>query len=240
MNKFQLIFFAVSVVLLLVGCASKTIVPVITESPVNKSVVQVQPEIVPAQVVVVESIPESLKELLANRWSVKSIKYDLKSTELSFQRTFRIRSDKMVVTPAGTETLEYNSSFFTTIFIDIPQKTANAYCDISRSCRGVEKGPFIVPFELYYAKTPYDWAQELESGKYAGLVEEPGEVLLEGRPTVSYKYSSAGTITEFYIEKFYGIPLKIESLDSSGNKKNWVYDSPAFNTVTPEQITPQV
>jgi len=228
-------------VLLLSACASK---PVSVAEPVASVIkeesLKVQSDDTPASVIVVESIPESLKELLAHRWSVKSITYDLKSTELSFQRTFRIKGDKMAVTPAGTETLEYNAQFFTTIFIDIPQKTANAYCDISRSCRGVEKGPFAVPFDLYYAKTPYDWAQELEIGKYSGLVEEPGEVLIEGRPTVSYKYKSAGTITEFYIEKFYGVPLKIESLDSSGNKKSWVYDSPAFNTVTPEQITPQV
>ncbi len=229
------------VLAVVVGCAPKPlpiIPPVQVSAPPEPSPQETQ--VSGSQVIVVQGIPDSLKILVGRRWAVKSLSYDFKSTELPYQRSFKIRGDAIAILPATSETLLYKGQYFTTIFVNQSDKTAKAYCDQPNLCREKKKGPFEIPLDLYYSKTPYDWAEELESAKYVPIEQEPGEVLIEGRPTVSYRYVFDGVITQFYIEKFFGLPLRIESVNPDGTKKSVVYDSPRFNLVSQAEVIPQL
>lgn len=222
-----------------------TVQPVIEpeKPPVQEPAVTITPPVVEPPKPPQPQIPQDLKELLAKRTKTKSMVYDYKTTLDTQQYKVFIRGQKMKVQPASWQTLMYEQNYFTTVYIDISTHVALGYCDDSQLCVNYrKKGPFQVPFDKYYQKTPLDWASELEQGKYTPLVKMPGEVLVEERPTNTYRQEhSDGSITSFYVEKFYGIPLKVETVNEEQNTKvSYIYDSPAFNTLQDSNFDPPV
>ncbi len=245
-------FFVVMLCLALVACTTQAPAPQAqpppqVQAPAAEPVAQIPTQQEqPAPVVSAPqkiTIPQILSDLLAKRSSVKSIQYDYTATDEAQQYAVWIRGTKVKIGAATAQTLSHEGQFFSHVYFDTASHTVKALCDSPNLCsQTTEKGSFTVPYDEYYRKTPLDWALALEQGLYSPIESDASEVLIDNRITEVFRYDEGNKKTRFYIDKFYGVPLKVETVsdDPAGSKRKFVlYKNAAFNSLIEADVTPK-
>ncbi len=131
--------------------------------------------------------------------------------------------------PEMTISLE---DFFDTVFINADTQSAVAYCrDVSHiRCPDKEKA-YIVEFEDYYQKTPYQWLKMLTKPV------ESGEEFYQSRNVVILQETLDDIPTRMWVDVFYGLPLKLEQT-INGEVVRTYFDELRVYAVSEEDVTP--
>lgn len=227
------LYIALVVLVLLIGCAAKEQIQ--PEEPLPPSILpkeEIPVETIPPQPEeppTIEEpeeeikIPNDIKEILEKgKTKLKSYSYNYKSPESDVSYKIYIKGNKIKIIPPEIVNVE-EGKFYNTIYLDIEEKTAEAYCIGYSSCEGKVGKIKDLNYEDAYIETPLDWLEKVTEA------EKIDERQVEGRNSI-YLETNIGKIT---VESYYGFLYKIED-----GKKVWEFSDAAFNSVKDSDVTP--
>ena len=192
-------------------------------NPASEASPPVQPESPALPQQPKQEISIEVQELLAkNKNKVKNIYYKYRGpqTAINFYEFF-VKGDKIKYLPyLEIKTLDRQESY-DSIFIDKSAKTAQSYCKAASCAYKGKKAD--LNYQETYIPTIFDWISSITQAK------KVGEELIDDRSTWKVE-TNQGT---FWIETFYGIPLKI---DSGG--KIFRFEQIAVNSVQDSDVNP--
>ena len=257
-QNIQKIMFITILTMLLAGCAvqtseKKTETPVqettqesvkvtetVKETPPgpSKPVVQVQtpPAPSPAPVQVQQSTLSPELKALMDKADKKIISYQYlysEPPENRFLNTFYIKGNKIKI-----KLYEYDpykiDEYFDTVYLDSTTKTAIGKCENKKRCLSQKIDNTVKTFSVnygdYYEKTPYEW---LKGIKTAVIV---GPQILDTRTTTLIKSEEGNTVTDYWIDDTYGLPLKIV-ITKDGKAEMYKFNDATYNHLTESDVT---
>lgn len=182
------------------------------EEPVVKEEVK---QVVENNVVSKKNNDKDVQEVLDSVSKLKSVYFDYRIERSVTSNIYPVyvKGDITKISlPVKTRVL--NSLDIDTIIIK--GKKAYSYCESKKWCKETgEKGE--VDYNKYKIITPFEWNKMIEGGKSVG------SELYSGRNVLIVNDDSG---KEFLIEKYYGVPMKVE------NKTNlYIYNNMVFNSV---------
>ena len=92
---------------------------------------------------------------------------------------------------------------FDTIYFDLQEKTAVAYCEDRYICSTRDK-PFDVEFDEYFVETPFHWLSKIDGAELTGRSQT-----VEKRIGVEVTFEINGKLGSMFVDNFFGIPLEI-------------------------------
>jgi len=125
------------------------------------------------------------------------------------------------------------------IFLNTKTKQAVGYCIPRDSflCENNQNKKFLLEYNNVYIKTNYEWMKEIISAQYKGSEQMEGRAVavlhatLRGQPVDWVE-------VRFYIEKFYGLPMRIDIVQSNGKTISYNFDKMDTNSYEEEFVTP--
>lgn len=206
------------VAVLLVSCTVQQTATAPKPSPAS-----IQPSGNPPVAAQPAGISDEVKQLLdKSKTRVSNIYYKYKGPETEDKYyDFYIKGVKIKYLPARKlQALDQQDSY-NSIYINIADKTAKSYCD-DRACiyKGMKSA---LDYDKTYILTMFDWANGITKAN------KVGEEVIDDRTTWKVQ-TNEGT---FWLDTFYGIPLKIES-----NGKIYRFQQLNVNGVQDSDVTP--
>ena len=229
MKKYTLILCIISIIIIVTACA-----PVRKGLPLSKpeSKVNNNTKIIANQTAkeppaeAKDEISDEFKELLnKSKIRVKSISYKYRgpeTTSIGFNIIeFYVKGAKVKYLPYRELRALDNLESYNSVYIDTAAKTAQSYCD-DRTCiyKG-KKGD--LNYEDTYIPTVFDWLNGVTQAK------KVGEEVIDDRNTWKIE-TNKGT---FWIDTYYGIPLKIVC-----NDQVYRFEQIVVNGVRDSDVTP--
>ncbi|MBW2974561.1 hypothetical protein KY366_02485 [Candidatus Woesearchaeota archaeon] len=168
-------------------------------------------------------IPNDIREMLERAENkLKSYSYNYKgpASEIAYQVYVNGDNMKIVLPKANTEEKDKR---YNTVYLDMAEKTAQAYCIGYSACEGKTGKIKDLDYGDTYIETPKDWLDKIER------TEKIDERRVEGRDAV-YLETNAGRMV---IESYYGFLYKVED-----GSKVWEFTDAKFNSVGKEDVMP--
>jgi hypothetical protein len=180
---------------------------------------------------VVEEIQKDDKSDIMEKFSkVKTLEYHFEiPSEGPSNNKFYTSKENMKI-ELGVRTGIIKEDYFDTVYLDLENKEAIAYCEDRDDDVCPDKNKeFEVSYLDYYKRTPFYWIEVIDSYEFTERSQN-----IEGRNGLEMTFESNGKEGTMFIDSFYYIPLEVEF---SG--KTYVYKDLGVNTVEEAELTHQ-
>jgi len=125
------------------------------------------------------------------------------------------------------------------VFLDTRTKAAIGYCIPHDSflCEETQNTKFAVSYNDFYRKTSYDWMKDIVEAQYIGSeqMENRAVAVLQARLR---DQPAEWEVVRFYIEKFYGLPMRIDIEQGNGKTISYNFDNIDTNSYEETDVTP--
>jgi hypothetical protein len=163
-----------------------------------------------------------LKELVDKGLAVESLQYSYQSAH--DYAVIYIRGNKI---KAIFDEWKMEGLYYTTVYLDIKEKTAMAYCEESRYCDEEIVAEKEVTYGAYILETPYDVLRSIRGGE----IKEG--TMIEGKETVIIEtQTEEGHDKRIWIWTYKPIPVRYEVWDDNERIKLVNFKNLAANTVS--------